>query len=145
LYTSVQQLALTWNFNQYSLSADQSGARLLNVPSVTNGAPGFGGCCSNTQDSKYTTNAPYLVLNLDAGAFSGDLSVRHDSNKASGNYYQSNAGLAYDLSKPNLIDYRFGRTSYSLGGNYELSKDLSVFARVSDGAAYNADRITFFN
>ncbi|MFX7853907.1 hypothetical protein ABTK08_20360, partial [Acinetobacter baumannii] len=33
LYTSVQQLALTWNFNQYSLSADQSGARLLNVPS----------------------------------------------------------------------------------------------------------------
>ena len=145
LYTSVQQLALTWNFNQYSLSADQSGARLLNVPSVTNGAPGFGGCCSNTQDSKYTTNAPYLVLNLDAGAFSGDLSVRHDSNKASGNYYQSNAGLAYDLSKPNLIDYRFGRTSYSLGGNYELSKDLSVFARVSDGAADTADRITFFN
>ncbi|MBL8276660.1 MAG: TonB-dependent receptor [Pelomonas sp.] len=145
LYTSVQKLDLTWNFNQYSLSADESGARLLNVPGVTNGAPGFGGCCSNTQDSKYTTNAPYLVLNLDSGPFSGDFSLRRDNNKASGSYYQSNAGVAYDLGKPNLIDYDFGRTSYSLGGNYQLNKDLSVFARYSDGAAYNADRITFFN
>jgi outer membrane receptor protein involved in Fe transport len=145
LYTSVQKLDLTWNFNQYSLSADQSGARVLNVPGVTNGAPGFGGCCSNFQDSKYTTNAPYLVLNLDSGAFSGDVSLRRDNNKASGNYYQSNAGVAYDLTKPNVIDYDFGRTSYSLGGNYQLNKDLSVFARYSDGAAYNADRITFFN
>lgn len=145
LYTSVQKLDLTWNFNQYSLSADESGAKLLNVPGVTNGAPGFGGCCSNTQDSKYTTNAPYLVLNLDAGPFSGDVSLRRDNNKASGSYYQSNAGTAYNLGKPNLIDYDFGRTSYSLGGNYELNKDLSVFARYSDGAAYNADRITFFN
>ena len=145
LYTSVQKLDLTWNFNQYSLSADESGARLLNVPGVTNGAPGFGGCCSNTQDSKYTTNAPYLVLNLDSGPFSGDFSLRRDNNKASGSYYQSNAGVAYDLGKPNLIDYDFGRTSYSLGGNYELNKDLSAFARYSDGAAYNADRITFFN
>jgi outer membrane receptor protein involved in Fe transport len=145
LYTSVQKLDLTWNFNQYSLSADESGAKLLNVPGVTNGAPGFGGCCSNFQDSKYTTNAPYLVLNLDSGAFSGDFSLRRDNNKASGNYYQSNAGTAYNLAKPNLIDYDFGRTSYSLGGNYELNKDLSVFARFSDGAAYNADRITFFN
>jgi catecholate siderophore receptor len=145
LYTSVQKLELTWNFNQYSLSAQQDGARVLNVPGVANGSPGFGGCCSNTQDSKYTTNAPYLVLNLESGALSADIGVRRDNQKASGAYYQSNAGLAYDLSKPNVIDYDFGRTSYSLGGNYALSKDLSLFARYSDGAAYNADRITFFN
>ncbi|HEY8877570.1 MAG TPA: TonB-dependent receptor [Roseateles sp.] len=145
LYTSVQQLDLTWNFNQYSLSADQRGARLLNVPGVVNGAPGFGGCCSNTQDSKYTTNAPYVVLNLESGALSADIGLRRDNQKASGAYYQSNAGLAYDLSKPNAIDYDFGRTSYSLGGNYALNKDLSLFGRYSDGAAYNADRITFFN
>jgi len=145
LYTSVQKLDLTWNFNQYSLSADERGARLLNVPGVVNGSPGFGGCCSNTQDSKYTTNAPYLVLNLESGALSADIGMRRDNQKASGSYYQSNAGLAYDLSKPNAIDYDFGRTSYSLGGNYALNKDLSLFGRYSDGAAYNADRITFFN
>jgi outer membrane receptor protein involved in Fe transport len=145
LYASVQKLDLTWNFNQYSLSADEHGARVLNVPGVVNGSPGFGGCCSNTQDSKYTTNAPYLVLNYESGPLSADIGVRRDQQKASGSYYQSNAGLNYDLGKPNLIDYDFGRTSYSLGGNYALSKDLSVFARYSDGAAYNADRITFFN
>lgn len=145
LYTSVQKLDLTWNFNQYSLSAEQEGARVLNVPGVTNGAPGFGGCCSNFQDSKYTTNAPYLVLNLDAGPLTADFGIRRDQQKGSGSYYQSNAGLAYDLGKPNAIDYEFGRTSYSLGGNYALSNDLSLFARYSDGAAYNADRITFFN
>ncbi|WP_422015827.1 TonB-dependent receptor [Roseateles sp.] len=144
-YTSVQKLDLTWNFNQYSLSAQQDGARVLNVPGVVNGSPGFGGCCSNTQDSKYTTTAPYLVLNFDAGALTGDVGVRRDNQKASGAYLQSNAGLAYDLTRPNVIDYDFGRTSYSLGGNYALSKDLSLFARYSDGAAYNADRITFFN
>ena len=36
-------------------------------------------------------------------------------------------------------------SSYSLGGNYQLSKDLAFFGRVSEGAAYLADRITFFN
>ncbi|MFG6413657.1 TonB-dependent receptor domain-containing protein [Roseateles sp. DC23W] len=145
LYSSVQELDLTWNFNQYSLSASGEGARVLNVPGVLNGSPGFGGCCSNMQDSKYTTNAPYVVLNLESGALSADIGLRRDNQKASGAYYQSNAGLSYDLTRPNAIDYDFGRTSYSLGGNYALSKDLSVFARYSDGAAYNADRITFFN
>jgi len=145
LYTSVQTLNLTWNFNQYALSASGEHAQLLNVPGITNGSPGFGGCCSNTQDSKYRTNAPYLGLAWEQGPISVDASVRHDSNSASGVYYQSNAGLAYDLSKPNVIDYDFGRTSYSLGGNYQLTKDTALFARVSDGAAYNADRITFFN
>lgn len=145
LYTSVQHLGLTWNFNQYSLSAEEHGARVLQVPGVVNGAPGFGGCCSNTQDSKYTTTAPYLVLNLESGALSADIGVRHDGQKASGAYYQSNAGVAYDLGKPQVIDYDFGHTAYSVGGNYALNKDLSVFGRYSNGAAYNADRITFFN
>lgn len=152
LYTSVQQLKLTWNFNQYSLSANESNALLLNVPGVTNGTPGFGGCCSNFQDSKYTTNAPYVVLNYDAGPITADVSLRRDNNKASGAYYQSLpgfggkvAGVEYDLSKPRAIGYEFARTSFSMGGNYALSKDLSVFGRYSDGAAYNADRITFFN
>ena len=145
LYTSQQQLKLTWNFNQYSLSANGDGAQVLNVPGVINGAPGFEGCCSNTQDSKYTTTAPYAIVSYEAGPLSVDASVRHDQNKATGAYYQSNAGVSYALTKPNLIDYSFGHTSYSVGGNYQLSKDLAVFARLSDGAAYNADRITFFN
>ena len=145
LYTSVQNLDITWNFNQYSLSATQDKAQLLNVPGTTNGAPGFGGCCSNTQDSRYKTTAPYVLLGYDAGPLTLDASLRRDNNSASGAYYQSNAGVSYDLTKPNLIDYSFNHTSYSLGANYQLSKDLALFGRISKGAAFNADRITFFN
>jgi outer membrane receptor protein involved in Fe transport len=156
LYTSQQNLKLTWNFNQYSISAKGDGAQVLNVPAVgttpaiVNGSPAFGGCCMNFQDSKYTTTAPYLILGYEAGPLSVDASVRHDKNKATGAYYQTigpggTGGVAYDLTQPQVIDYEFGRTSYSLGGNFQLSKDMAVFARVSDGAAYNADRITFFN
>lgn len=145
LYTSVQTLNLTWNFNQYSISASGEDARLLNVPGTANGTPGFGGCCSNTQDSKYRTTAPYVQVGFELGGLSIDASLRRDANSATGLYYQSNAGLAYNLGAPNIIDYDFNRTSASLGVNYQLNKDLAVFARVSDGAAYNADRITFFN
>jgi catecholate siderophore receptor len=145
LYTSVQNLNLTWNFNQYSLSASGENARLLSVPGTTNGSPGFGGCCSNTQDSKYRTTAPYVIVGFDIGGLSVDASLRRDTNSATGAYYQSTAGVAYNLSRPNTINYEFSRTSSSVGVNYQLNKDLAVFGRLSDGAAYNADRITFFN
>jgi catecholate siderophore receptor len=152
LYTSQQNLKLTWNFNQYSLSAKEDGAQVLNVPGTVNGSPGFGGCCMNFQDSKYTTTAPYAVFNYEAGPLTLDASVRHDKNSASGAYYQTLVGFGglkdgeqYNLTKPRVIDYSFGRTSYSVGGNFQVSKDLAFFARASDGAAYNADRITFFN
>ncbi len=145
LYMSRQTLDLTWNFNQYSLTASGDSARLLNVPGVTNGSPGFGGCCSNTQDSSYKTTAPYLLLAYESGPLSLDASLRRDSNSASGFYRQSNAGVSYNLATSNRIDYDFGNTAYSVGGNYQLSKDVAVFARASKGAAYNADRITFFN
>ena len=152
LYTSQQKLNLTWNFNQYSLSAKENHANLLNVPGLVNGSPAFGGCCMNFQESKYTTAAPYAVLNYDAGPLSLDASLRHDQNKAVGAYYQTLTGFGglqdgaqYNLAKPRVIDYSFSRTSYSLGGNFQVSKDLAFFARFSDGAAFNADRITFFN
>ncbi len=145
LFLSKQTLDLTWNFNQYSISAVESGAKLLNVPGVVNGSPGFGGCCSNTQDSSYKTTAPYVLLGYEAGALTLDASLRRDRNSANGNYWQSNAGLNYTLGAPNRINYSFSNTAYSVGGNYQLNKDLAVFARASKGAAYNADRITFFN
>jgi catecholate siderophore receptor len=161
LYASSQKVKLTWNFNQYSLSAQEEGARVLNVPGTVNGSPGFGGCCMNTQDSKYKTLAPYLILAYEAGPLSADVSVRQDRNSASGTYNQTIftpqadpldpldtralSGVRYDLANSRRIDYDFNKTSFSLGGNYRITNDVAVFARYSDGAAYNADRITFFN
>ncbi|NJN00383.1 MAG: TonB-dependent receptor [Aquincola sp.] len=152
LYASSQNLKLTWNFNQYSLSAQGEGARVLDVPGVVNGSPGFGGCCMNTQDSKYKTLAPYFIAAYESGPLSADVSVRQDRNSASGFYRQTlpgfggiTAGEEYDLTTSRKIDYDFNKTSFSLGGNFRITNDMAVFARYSDGAAYNADRITFFN
>jgi outer membrane receptor protein involved in Fe transport len=152
LYASSQKLKLTWNFNQYSLSAQEENARLLDVPGIVNGSPGFGGCCMNTQNSTYKTLAPYLILGYESGPLSADVSVRQDRNSASGFYRQTlpafggiTAGEEYDLTTSRRIDYDFNKTSFSLGGNYRITNDMAVFARYSDGAAYNADRITFFN
>lgn len=150
LFTSRQTLKVTWNFNQYSLSADGDGAQLLNVPGVANGVPGFGGCCMNHQDSSYSTRALFAGLTWEAGPLTLDGSLRRDRNSAIGSYVQTigpggTAGTAYDLSQPQIIDYDFGNTSYSFGGNYQLNKDLAFFGRISEGAAYLADRITFFN
>lgn len=150
LFTSRQTLKVTWNFNQYSLSADGDGAQLLNVPGVANGVPGFGGCCMNHQDSSYSTRALFAGLTWEAGPLTLDGSVRRDRNSAIGSYVQTigpggTPGTAYDLSQPQIIDYAFSNTSYSFGGNYQLTKDLAFFGRVSEGAAYLADRITFFN
>jgi outer membrane receptor protein involved in Fe transport len=152
LYASSQKLKLTWNFNQYSLSAQEENARLLDVPGIVNGSPGFGGCCMNTQNSTYKTLAPYLILGYESGPLSADVSVRQDRNSASGFYRQTlpafggiTAGEEYDLTTSRRIDYDFNKTSFSVGGNYRITNDMAVFARYSDGAAYNADRITFFN
>ncbi len=150
LFTGTQELDVTWNFNQYSLSASESGARLLNVPGVVNGSPGFGGCCMNHQDSTYATSAPYAAIEYQSGPLNVDFSARQDRNSAQGARYQTigpggTPGVAYDLSQPQVIDYSFRRESYSLGLNYQLNRDLAVFGRVSDGASYLADRITFFN
>ena len=150
LFTSLQKLKLTWNFNQYSLSASEDGARLLNVPGLVNGSPAFGGCCMNFQDSKYRTTAAYGIVAYESGALNLDASLRRDQNYATGAYYQTigpggTGGTAYDLNQPQVINYSFGRTSFSLGANYALNKDLALFARFSDGASYLADRITFFN
>jgi catecholate siderophore receptor len=150
LFNSVQDLEITWNFNQYSLTAEAQGARLLNVPGVVNGSAAFGGCCMNYQDSKYTTTAPYAAIEYEMGPLNLDASVRQDRNSATGARYQTigpggTGGTAYDLSQPQSINYAFENESFTVGANYRLNPDFAVFARYSDGASYLADRITFFN
>ena len=147
LYTSLQHLGITWNFNQYLLQATGNQAAVLTSP--INGTNGFGGCCSNTQDSAYRTTAPYAVLGYELGALNVDGSVRRDRLHATGNYNQllfSPAGsTTYTPSASRSIGYTVDHTSYSVGANYRLTSDLALFARYSDGVAFNADRITFFN
>jgi outer membrane receptor protein involved in Fe transport len=147
LFTSLQNVALTWNFNQYLMQAVGEKPALLT--SAINGTPGFGGCCSNTIDAQYKTTSPYLALGFETGGLNLDGSVRYDKQFATGTYNQSVSdgagGRKYDPANTRIIDYDVKKTSYSLGANYRFTKDLALFGRYSDGAEFNADRIAFFN
>lgn len=149
LYLSDQKLGLTWNFNQYLMQATGDKPALLKTASATPGliGPAFGACCSRAIDVDYKTTSPYLNLGWESGPLNFDASVRQDRQRASGtaNIATANAGgaLQYQPGTVQRVDYSLNHTSYSVGGNYQLQKNLAVFARVSEGVAFNADRILF--
>jgi outer membrane receptor protein involved in Fe transport len=148
LYLSTQQLALTWNFNEYLMQATGDKPALLQTASATPGlvGPAFGGCCSRAVDMEYKLTSPYLNVGYEAGPLNLDASIRQDRQQASGtaNIATSSGGvLRYDPATEQMVDYKLNHNSYSVGGNYSITKNLAAFARVSDGVAFNADRILF--
>jgi len=148
LYLSTQKLALTWNFNEYLMQATGDKPALLQTASATPGlvGPAFGGCCSRAVDMEYKLTSPYLNVGYEAGPLNLDASIRQDRQRANGtaNIATLNGGaLRYDPATEQFVDYKLNHNSYSVGGNYSFTKNLSAFARVSDGVAFNADRILF--
>jgi outer membrane receptor protein involved in Fe transport len=147
LYTSVQDVAMTWNFNQYLLQATGDQPALLT--STINGTNAFGGCCSNTTTSQYKLNSPYLALSFESGPLNLDASVRRDDLKVTGTYNQlifaPTGSTTYDQTAARVINYKKDHTSYSFGANYRIDRNLALFARYSEGVAFNGDRITFFS
>lgn len=151
-YTSLQNLGVTWNFNHYLLQASGDKPALLNSAKTVAGAPGllaqgtdvWGGCCNRNIDAQYKTNAAYGNLGWESGAFNFDASLRNDKQGASGTYNQA-VNQHYSQANTKFIDYSVDHTSYSVGANYRLDKNFAVFARVSEGIAFNADRIMFGN
>ena len=150
LYLSTQKLGLTWNFNDYLLQASGDKPALLQTASGTPGlvGPAFGGCCSRAVDMEYKITSPYLNLGYEAGPLNLDASIRQDRQRANGtaNIATAPAGggaLRYDPATQQFVDYKINHNSYSVGGNYRVTSNLAAFARVSDGVAFNADRILF--
>ncbi|GJI97937.1 TonB-dependent receptor [Duganella caerulea] len=148
LYLSTQKLALTWNFNEYLMQATGDKPALLQTSSATPGlvGPAFGGCCSRAVDMEYKLTSPYLNVGYETGPLNIDASVRQDRQRASGTANiatLSGGALRYDPATQQLVDYKINHNSYSVGGNYRITSSLAAFARVSDGVAFNADRILF--
>ncbi len=148
LYLSTQKLGLTWNFNEYLLQASGDKPALLKTASTTPGlvGPAWGGCCSRAVDMEYKLTSPYFNLAYEIGALNVDASVRQDRQTASGTANiatLSNGTQHYDAATMQLVDYKMNHNSYSVGGNYRITSNLAAFARVSDGVAFNADRILF--
>jgi outer membrane receptor protein involved in Fe transport len=145
LYSSLQKLGLTWNFNEYLMQLTGDKPALLQTALSTPGyvGPAFGGCCMRAVDMEYKLLSPYLNLGWEKGPLNVDASVRQDRQRANGSANIASGGLRYDAASEQQVDYKIHHTSYSVGGNYQFDRNLAVFARVSDGVAFNADRILF--
>lgn len=171
LYNSSQTIDMDWIWNSYMMEVSGDNARLLDVFNGANnlsqngllayGVPAWGNCCTRHYDTQYDIVAPYAILSADIGKLSLEGSVRFDSGEASGFYNGSTQKANYDVNgdgvisptelsvsfinyaAPSPVNYDWSYTSYSLGGNYRLSTDKSVFARYSKGARANADRLLF--
>jgi outer membrane receptor protein involved in Fe transport len=152
LFTGVQNVAQTWFWNQYNLSMTGTGAQVVNAMGapttapVTSGFDTWGGCCARSYDVQYTQTAPYVAMTFESGALIVDASVRSDNQKASGYAMSANAAAkAWDAAAQQTVRYDVAHTSYSVGANYTVSRDLSAFARASDGVAFSADRLLYGN
>ncbi|MFL6696080.1 MAG: TonB-dependent receptor domain-containing protein [Vitreoscilla sp.] len=152
LFMNNQNVDLVWNFNAYLTTAAMTPMPLSNGAALTSGngfiGPGFG-CCARDYQGSYHTVAPYAFANFDLGPLNLDASVRQDNQHASGYWNNAsnppgsaaNVPFTYTAAGEVPIDYSLKRTEYSFGANFEATKNLAVFARYSDGASFNADRI----
>lgn len=145
---------------------DAGGNLLTQDGTVGFGASFFGNCCRRNYDVTYETYAPFASLSFEAGNLTLDGSVRYDFGNAKGTISGADTGFgngvtSFDFNSDNLIDpaeaqtsiipagsaapvdYDFSYLSYSVGANYLLTDDLSIFARYSDGGRHIADRALF--
>jgi outer membrane receptor protein involved in Fe transport len=145
LFTGVQNVAETWFWNQYTVQSKGNNANVAAVPGVAgSGFQTFGGCCVRNWDVQYTTTAPYVALTGDFSGINLDASFRRDSQKASGFFIEDNpATQTWDPATQKNVNYKVDHNSFSIGGNYSVNKDMSVFARASSGVSFAADRLLF--
>ena len=128
LFYDTQKLDLDWEIGGFN--------------NMTTKSPGASATSYTTYYKRYinmTYNqlAPYLALAYQTGALNVDGSLRVDNQTAKGNFLGGTPGPTH------AADYKSKNTSFSLGANYSLNKDISVFGRISEGAAFNSDRILF--
>ncbi len=136
----------------------------------------WGNCCGGrTYDLDYIDDAPYLNLDAKIAGLDLEASVRWDSVKASGQSFnkvvigqngkvgtvapgtvtvQDALGSAVlptlntTAVTVDTLNYTKSYVSWSFGALYSVNNDTSVFARVSRGGRFNADRLLyggFFN
>ena len=152
VFTGLQTIAETWFWNTYNMTMTGTGAQVVNAQGAPSSTPvisgfnTFGGCCARTWNVQYNQTAPYAALTLENGALIVDASVRSDRETASGYTLLANATTqTWDPSSQKTVNYAVSHNSYSVGANYSINRDLSVFARASDGVQFSADRLLYGN
>ncbi|PNQ74022.1 TonB-dependent receptor [Hanstruepera neustonica] len=171
-FKAIQDISMSWLWNSYLQEVNDDNARLINVfDSASNplsdnglyayGVPFWGNCCTRNYDTQYNVSAPYANVTIEAGEkFTIDGSVRYDKGRVDGSFAGTvqtefdinNDGFisvpeqdvsAVDTANPTAVDYDYDYVSYSLGLNFKIQDNQSVFGRYSSGASAKADRILF--
>jgi outer membrane receptor protein involved in Fe transport len=171
MYISRQAWKENWAISERIMEATQNGAAIdvfnaAGAAMTTMGLTGYnnqwGACCARSTDVNFTTTAPYFGASLESGNWDFDGGIRQESFSANGTYAgakqviggmdvnkdgvitgaEKNVYVA-DISNPGLVNYKVNYTNYSLGVNYRVDKDLSVFARNSKGHRAIADRLLY--
>lgn len=126
----------TWYLGNTFLMTAENHARLINVPGISINANGQDSGSFFVLKANYDgQNAAVFVqdewrpsdaLRLDAG-------VRHEQQKVNGTYTSYSANGAAVVATPTTIDQTDRHDAFTVGANYKLRPDLSVFARVNSG------------
>lgn len=145
LFTGSQNLARTNWFNTYDVGMIGSGA---SYSALTQSGWSHWGP-PKSLDLKYSTKSPYAALSWEKGPLSIEGSVRQNEMTATGQTITavtsaattSNTGFYWDPTTLDTVNYKVSKTSFSLGGNYALNSNNSIYARISDGYNFAADRV----
>lgn len=171
-FKSIQNISMSWLWNSYLQEVSDNNPRLLNVSDSSGnllstnglyayGVPYWGNCCTRNYDTQYNVSAPYANVSFDAtDKLSLEGGIRFDMGQVNGSFTGSNQSpidinndgvisapessvSALNTTNTTPVDYDYNYVSYSLGANYLLNAQQSVFARISKGASAKADRILF--
>jgi outer membrane receptor protein involved in Fe transport len=170
-YTSRQNINMDWHWNESFNAGTANNPARLDLFDATGtaltdaGLSGYnnqwGACCARAYDLQYSGDAPYLSASWANGPLDLDASVRFDTVEGSGTFFGTQAGgpVDFDINgdgvisvaesnsflaaniNPQIINYETDYTSWSVGGNYQINSNTSVFARASKGSRANADRV----
>ncbi len=173
MYKAYQRISMSWLWNSYLTDVNDDHMRAVNLESngqmftqnglLAYGVPFWGNCCNRNYDTDYDITAPYAALEFSvADALRFEASVRYDMGRVQGSYAggdgqttavdmdgdgsistieQSVASINNALARQ--VNYTYNYLSYSVGANYMLTENLSLFARNSQGGRANADRLLF--
>jgi outer membrane receptor protein involved in Fe transport len=163
LFYMNQKIAMDWHVNKSTREVNGNNPSQLDLYTAAGakltqaGISGYnnnwGDCCARDYDLAYTNQAPYASLDLDAERFGLDASVRFDRIKASG--YAIGGGSEFIVNSDGVnipaitsngsrevLNYTRSYTSWSVGGLFKATSNLSLFARASRGGRFNGDRQT---
>lgn len=167
-FYSRQNVVQRWAISERIMQAAPNGS-LIDVYDATGaalttmGLTGYNnqwGGASRDVNARFTTSAPYASVNAAVGQFDLDAGIRHESFKANGTYAGSKqvaGGLdingdglktgaeknvyVIDPANQGIVNYTTSYNNYSVGANFRVNNDLSVFARNSKGFRAIADRL----